>query len=187
LHKLQENVPKNEWHDDDGSGIRSDFKEYLTQTLTFRTCVNIKSMNTCSRIRFFRQIIQIIKEKHDEHKTRHRNQPIRTIVNVTYNDCGLMHSCKHNIKEKGQPGNIFYKDLGTWKAVTSKLERIVDEINIEQSEVAKLLVRSSVTGKPIISGNIKYKCKPLNSDSRVTNYDAGKKKKINTKKFYFQK
>ena len=143
-----EDDPVLEWH---GKGPNK--SKHLTKRATFSNTVDIGGMKSGYRVRFMGQIIQAIKDKHDELKKTHKDLKV-TIVMVTYNDQGLMHDCEHIIWDKGQPGNVVYRDLGSWCDVYHKINNLKNEVKMDQYKIAEILLSSSATGEPITISSI---------------------------------
>jgi hypothetical protein len=142
-----------------------------TKNVTFKNTFDIGEMETYTRIQFFGQVIQTIREKHDEyHAIYSENSKLEvTVVRVTYNDHGLMHICEHKVFHNGQPGNIHYKNLSTWSDVAFKVGKVMKD----QFQVVKVILNSSQSGEAIDIASLIDK-----GGNQATSDDAGRKNNL---------
>jgi hypothetical protein len=111
--------------------------------------VDITGLSSGAFIREMQQIIQAIKEKHDELQILHRPKGFRlTIIKVVYRSGPLSHHCQHKVWEDGQPGNYEYTDVGQYEfEIKSRMSTI--SANISDSGVAKVLRAAGCSGQVI--------------------------------------
>jgi hypothetical protein len=147
-------------------------KRWTVEAVTVHmSSVVITGLSSGAFIRVMQQIIQAIKEKHDELQIRHRSKGFQlTIVNVEYISDPLVHHCKHQVWKDGQPGNFEYTDLKTYKYINPRISEISEIIS--DSGVAKVLRVAGCSGK-IITGDLVGETLTTSASNQISAENAG--------------